>query len=70
MANLAIEATSSGIVAEKSKVWRVSFVLSIARRIFSMAGRKPMSKSWSASSKTNVSRLSHMPGATPCVFSR
>mmetsp|Transcript_29845 Transcript_29845/g.75557 ORF Transcript_29845/g.75557 Transcript_29845/m.75557 type:complete len:208 (-) Transcript_29845:230-853(-) len=50
MARSAMVLTSLGIVAEKRRVWRVSLGgrnLSIVR----MAGRKPMSRSWSASSK-------------------
>ena len=47
-------ATSAGIVAEKSSVWREAAVGRRARRMASIAGRKPMSSSWSASSKMST----------------
>tara|TARA_B100000768_G_C11147045_1_gene318638 strand:+ start:332 stop:652 length:321 start_codon:yes stop_codon:yes gene_type:complete len=47
-------ATSCGMVAEKSSVCRVAAVDLRARRILSIAGRKPMSRSWSASSKMST----------------
>mmetsp|Transcript_144764 Transcript_144764/g.403378 ORF Transcript_144764/g.403378 Transcript_144764/m.403378 type:complete len:461 (+) Transcript_144764:707-2089(+) len=56
-ATLDMELTFSGNVAEKSNVCRVSLEGSILS-IWSICGRKPMSKSRSASSKTSTRRCS------------
>lgn len=60
-----METTSCGIVAENKSVWRC---FGTAAMIFSISLRKPMSKRWSASSRTKtltpISRV-----ANPAVFS-
>mmetsp|Transcript_10903 Transcript_10903/g.31954 ORF Transcript_10903/g.31954 Transcript_10903/m.31954 type:complete len:393 (+) Transcript_10903:775-1953(+) len=55
-ANFVRACSCAGKVAEKSSVWRSSRGGSLPR-IRSIAGRKPMSRSWSASSKTSARRL-------------
>mmetsp|Transcript_64590 Transcript_64590/g.154114 ORF Transcript_64590/g.154114 Transcript_64590/m.154114 type:complete len:228 (-) Transcript_64590:458-1141(-) len=58
IASCAMLFTSPGIVAEKSSVCRVSFGGSRASMAW-IAGRKPMSSSWSASSKIMHRRFEH-----------